>query len=336
MCATEVEMPCGIFNFSGQSRIDTFSLDVGSLLPELCSYDDVMVHRVRLCIEAIRKHADGFSFWQHRRPTGRPPAEERTLLIAFLVRQLFDATFRDTEGILLLLADYFGIDEVPDHTVLVKKNNSRRWLVIWERFHEHVMSHLPKRKVVIATDSTGYSGRNRSWRETDYGIRAIQDWVKTHAAVEVGGFFILSYELTKSNVHESQMFEAVWDGLPKNVDPIRSLADSAFNGEKCLQAALRHGATPHHGIKKNARFFKHPETAYESMTNFAVHWPNRRAELYGKRNHAEAAFSMIARLFGYRLRCRSDTGRKNEVQAKISMYNVFLLARREVNPLVLV
>jgi len=30
---------------------------------------------------------------------------------------------------------------------------------------------------------------------------------------------------------------------------------------------------------------------------------------------------------GYRLRCRSEIGRKNEVQAKISMFNLFLLAR---------
>jgi len=329
MYATETVMPCGIFNFAGQSRIDTFSIDVDSLLPELCSYDDIMVDRVRLCLEAIRKHAGGFSFWQHRRGTGRPPIAERTFLIAFLIRQLFDATFRDTEGMLSLLAEYFEIDHVPDHTNLVMKNRSRRWLVIWRRFHRYILSLLPKRKAVVATDATGFSGRNDTWRGTDYGIRAIQDWVKTHAAIEVDSFFVLSYSLTRSNVHESQMFEAVWDGLPENIVPVRSLADSAYNGEKCLQVALRHGATPMHGIKKNARFFRHPKTAYESMTNFAAHWPNRYAGMYGKRNHAETAFSVITRLFGHRLRCRSRIGRKNEVQAKLSMFNVFLLAKRD-------
>jgi len=327
MYATEVVMPCGIFNFSGQSKMDTYAIDVDSLLPGLCSYDDVMVGRVRTCLEAIRKHADGFSFWQHRRRTGRPPIAERTFLVAFLLRQLFKATFRDTEGMLSLLAEYFDIDQVPDHTNLAVKNKSRRWLVIWKRFHRYVLSLLPRRKAVVATDATGYSGRNDSWRETDYGIRAIQDWVKTHAAIEVDSFFVLSYSLTKSNVHESQRFEDVWDDLPDNVIPERSLADSAYNGEKCLQVALGHGATPMHGIKKNARYSSKPETAYQKMTNFAKHWPNRRAEMYGKRNHAEAAFSMIVRLFGHRLRCRSKIGRKNEVQAKLSMFNVFLLAR---------
>lgn len=131
-------------------------------------------------------------------------------------------------------------------------------MIIWKRFHRYVLSLLPKRKVVIATDSTGLSGRNKSWRETDYGIRAIQDWVRVHAAVEVDSFFILSYELTKSNVHESQMFEEVWNDLPENIAPLRSLADSAYNGERCLRTAKKHGATPVHGIKKNAVYRHHP------------------------------------------------------------------------------
>ncbi|MGB9591983.1 MAG: transposase [Candidatus Kryptoniota bacterium] len=334
MYATEIKIPSEVFSFCGQSKIDTFSIDVNSLLPELCNYDGIIVNRVRLCLEAIRKHSDSFSFWQHRRRTGRPPIDERTFLIAFLIRQLFKATFRDTEGILMLLAEYFEINQVPDHTNLSVKNKSRRWLVIWRRFHQYILSLLPKRKIVVATDATGFSARINSWRETDYGIRASQDWIKTHAAVEVDSFSILSYSLTKSNVHESQPFEEVWGNLPRNITPLRSLADSAYNGEKCLQVALRHGATPIHGIKKNARFFKHPETQYQKMTNFATHWPNRYAEMYGKRNHAETAFSMITRLFGYRLRCRSRIGRKNEVQAKLSIFNLFLLAKRDMNSLV--
>jgi len=331
LLATKIVIPSEIFNFSGQSKIDTYSLDL--LIPELVGYDEMMVNRIRLCLEAIRAHADGFPYWQHRKRTGRPPIEEKTFLIAFLVRQLFDATFRDTEGLLRLLADYFEIDHIPDHTNLVMKNKSKRWQIIWKRFHRFVLSLLPKRKVVIATDSTGLSGRNRSWRETDYAVRANQDWVKVHAAVEVDSFFILGYSLTKSNVHESRMFEEVWNDLPENVVPLRSLADSAYNGERCLQVAKEHGATPMHGIKKNAVYRHHPETEYQRMVNFATHWPNRYAEMYGKRNLAETAFSMITRLFGQRLRCRSKRGRKNEVQAKLSMFNIFLLAKMSANSL---
>jgi hypothetical protein len=50
--------------------------------------------------------------------------------------------------------------------------------------------------------------------------------------------------------------------------------------------------------------------------------------MYGKRNHAETAFSVIGRLFGYRIRCRSKMGRKNEVHAKIA-YVQFIASGKE-------
>ena len=61
-------------------------------------YDDLMVNKYRMSLEAIRKHANEFAYWQRRRGTGRLPVPERDLLIAFQVRQLFDTTFRETEG----------------------------------------------------------------------------------------------------------------------------------------------------------------------------------------------------------------------------------------------
>jgi transposase len=328
LVATNIVIPAGIFNFCGQTKVDTFAIDLDSLLNEQRAYDTAMVNKYRLSLEAIRLHANEFSYWQRRKNTGRPPVCERDLLIAFLVRQLFNATFRETEGLLTMLADYFDLDDVPDHSVLCKKNANRRWLVLWKRFFSYVLELLPTRTIVAATDASGFSGRKQSWRETDYPVKANQDWVKIHAVIEVDQFFVLNYCLTESNVHDSQMFSEVWNGLPDNVQVKRSLADSAYHGESCLQAALAHGAIPLHGIKKNARHFPHPVSAYERMTHFWQHWPNRAAALYGKRNHAETVFSMIQRLFGYRLRCRTEIGRKNEVQAKVAMYNLFLLARK--------
>ena len=52
--------------------------------------------------------------------------------------------------------------------------------------------------------------------------------MKTHTMNEVESFSVLSYELTASNVHDCQVFAGVWDGLPRNVLPKRSLADSAL------------------------------------------------------------------------------------------------------------
>jgi transposase len=121
------------------------------------------------------------------------------------------------------------------------------------------------------------------------------------------------------------MFKSVWDRMPSNVTPKRSLADSAYHGEKCLAVAKQHGVTPFHVIKKNARHFKKPVTLYEKMVSFWQHWPNRAAELYGKRNRAETAFSMIGGQFDHRIRCRTENGRENVVRSKIAAHNIRML-----------
>lgn len=117
------------------------------------------------------------------------------------MRQLFISTFRQLQALLGLFREHFRLDTVSHHTVLSRKNRSARWTNIWRRFHEFVLGTLPKRKVVVATDATGFSGRKRPWREVDHGLRATQDWVKTHAAIGTDSFTVLSYELTASNVH---------------------------------------------------------------------------------------------------------------------------------------
>ena len=325
MNATDTVIDDEVFRFSGQSSIETWSLR-DQLVSSAARYSKWLVADLHLTMQRIRELADSFPFWQRRKSTGRPSVRERALLIAFLVRQLFNATFRQLQALLELFREYFVLDRVPHHTVLSRKNRSARWSTIWQRFHDFVVASLPPLSIVVATDATGFSGRKRPWREVDHGLKATQDWVKTHAAIETGSFVVLSYELTRSNVHDSQMFADVWDGLPSNVQVKRSLADSAYHGEACLAAARQHGAVPLHCIKKNARHFAKPETFYQKMVSFWQHWPNRAAEMYGKRNHAETAFSMIGGRFGYRIKCRSEVGRKNEVRSKIAAHNIRMLA----------
>lgn len=315
-----------VFKFSGQSNVDTWSLKNDPAVSELAMYSRWLINDLHLSMQRIKDLADSFPFWQRKKQTGRPPACERDLLIGFLLRQFFDVTFRQAQGLMESFKEYFEFQKVPTHTVLSRKNRSKRWYHIWKRFHRFVMGGLSRRKAIISTDASGFSGRRNTWKETPHNHRPNQNWVKLHATIEIDSFFVLSYELTKSNVHDSQVFGDVWDTVPGNVIPIRSLADAAYHGENCLQSALKHGATPIHGIKKNAVYHRHPETAYQRMVNFFTHWPNRYQSLYGKRNHAETAFGMMKSRFGYRIRCRSKIGRKNEVQSKINAHNIRMLA----------
>ena len=291
------------------------------------AYSKWLVDELPLCLQRVRELADSFPFWQRRAKTGRPPTPERDLLIAFLVRTFFDSTFSQTEMLLKLFQPLFDMRKIPDSTTLSRKNRSKRWIHLWKRFHKFVMDKLPKRKATIATDATGWGAYLRSWSDTPYDVRACQNWVKVHASMEVDSNFILSYKLTPSNVHESQVFEDVWEAIPENVDPSASLADGSYSGLKCLMVAKAKEATPYHGIRKDAMFVLKPTNQYQKMVNFARHFPNRFCEKYSKRAQIESAFGAMKKSLGYRIRCRTERGRKNEVQAKISAHNIKGLAQ---------
>jgi hypothetical protein len=126
-----------------------------------------------------------------------------------------------------MVCSYYRLEHVPDHSTLSRKLSSQRRTTVLERFFQHVLAALPKPSAVVATDATGYLGRKREWQETKHAQRALEDWVKVHVGMKVDEFIVLSYKLTRSNVHDSQMFAEVWDKMPLTVIPTRSLADAA-------------------------------------------------------------------------------------------------------------
>lgn len=329
MCSVASQIPAEAFHFSGQSSMDAWTLK--DLIDEMGSsrYDRWRSREIHLTFQRIRELADDFPTWQHRAETGRPATEERTLIIASMLRQFLRATFDSLEGYLHVFADFFRIQAVPDSKTMSAKNRSPRFAHLLRRFHEYVLLTLPARKGIVATDATGYSNLKDAWRTTPYPLRATQGWIKSHCAVQVPQLLYLSSVKTKGGKHESQKFEDVWAGFPENFQPERSLADGAYSGEHCLTIAKEHGATPLHGIRKDAKHTALPETNYQKLVNFAKHWPNRFAELTGLRSLVETTFDMTKGKFGHQLRCRHPIARDNEIQAKETAHNIRVITMRD-------
>ena len=125
MLATEVVLSHEIFNFSGQTKFDTWKLRDVFEKVGWSGYSDWLVNELPFCMQRIRELADAFPFWQRRTNTGRPPYSERILLISFMVRQFFNVTFRRTIGILKMFRSYFRLDRIPNYSLLSLKNASK-------------------------------------------------------------------------------------------------------------------------------------------------------------------------------------------------------------------
>lgn len=320
--------PAEAFHFSGQSRLDAWTLRDLFQAQGWAAYDRFLSHEPELCLQRIRELIEAFPTYQRFARTGRKPYVERVHLLAAMLKQFFDVSYRSLESHLRLLAEFFGLEKAPDGNTLSAKNRTRRFTKLLKRFHAWLLDQLPPRKAVIAVDATGFSNKKRPWSETDFGLRAHEDWLKVHAAVEVPTLLIVSSVITKGKVHDSRAYEDVWLNMHPSVTPIRSLADAAYAGEDNLETAKAYGATPLHRFRKDARHRARPTTHLQKLVNFATHWPNRFHDLVARRSLVETAFSSEKRLTGHQLRCRNSIARRNEILAKHATHNARILIMR--------
>lgn len=316
-----------LFKFYGQSRLPTWQLLCQPIVKQTSQVLGWYEHDLVLSFQQINDLVEGFSFYQRRKKTGRPAFLEKDVMKCFLLKQFLQTTYRRLSQLLVFLKDYFHLSCVPDATTLSLKNRSRRWSHLWRRFMRYCLRKLPHQRVMVCTDATGFSGRKISWRETPYPFRCRQDWVKLHAMVEAHSLLIVEYQMTDGDVHESQVFPSLLEGLDECVDAVVGLADGGYSSNHCLLSSWRHGVLPVHGVRKDAVVTSEAVTPFQELSWFKECDAEVYAAVYGLRNQVESVFHSMQSCFGYRLKSRSKRGRINEVACKINAHNIRMISR---------
>lgn len=315
--------------FEGQSALDAWTFSQRIRAAGWSRYDAFLSQEPELFLCRLRELVNEFPTWQRRARTGRPAADERIVLAGLVLRQYLRATFRQVESYLRIVREFMGFPWTYDATTLSLKNRQPRFTHLFERFHGWILRRLGRRKGIIATDATGYAGRKQVWSQTDYGLRATGDFLKSHAAVMVPQQLYVASIQSAPNLHDSQAFAEVWELIPGYIKPTRSLADSAYAGSACLRAARQRGAVPMHAIKKNAKWHRQPGSDYEKMVRFQRTFPKRAKALLGQRSMVETTFQTTKNRFGDQLRCRTQTGRLNEIRTKQIAHNIRTILGRQ-------
>lgn len=319
-----------VFRFEGQSALDAWTFSEAIRARGWSGYDAYLSQEPELFMCRLRELVNEFPTWQRRAQTGRPAADERIILAGLVLRQYFRATFRQVESYLRIVQGFMGFHRGVDATTLSLKNRQPRFTHLIQRFHAWILRRFGHRKCIIATDATGYAGQKQVWSQTDYGLRAVGDFVKSHAAVIVPQQLYAASIQSAPNLHDSRAFAEVWQNIPTHLEPTRSLADSAYAGKVCLRAARDRGAVPMHAIKRNAKWHHRPGSDYEKMVRFQRTFPVRAKALLGQRSLVETTFHSTKNRFGDQLRCRSKTGRINEIQIKQVSHNIRTIIGREL------
>ncbi len=317
------------FAFSGQAVLGPWTF--GDALREVgwSRYDSFLSQETELFILRARELVNAFPTWQRRAHVGRRAADERVILLSLILRQYFGASYRRIESTLRIVKDFMGFSQTYDATTLSRKNRSRRFRHLFNRFHAWLLRDHRVQKAVVATDATGYGGGRGSWRSTPYALRAGESWMKSHAAVQVPQMLYLSTVQTAGGVHDSRAFERVWAAIPSHFEIVRSLADSAYANQNCMVTARQRGAQPMHRPRSNAKWATFPRTDYEKGVRFARQFPNRFQVLYGRRSLVETTFAMTKTAFGDRVASRTPTARSNEIKTKQIGHNIRVMLIRE-------
>ncbi len=154
--------------------------------------------------------------------------------------------------------------------------------------------------------------------------------IKAHASCGVKTNIITALSITPYNSGDSPFFKSLVGVTAHNFNVKEVSADKAYLDHENFAFGDRIGADVYIPFKSNSRRVPaqgKPDPLWEKAYHFYHFNRNRFLEHYHRRSNVEAAFSMVKRRFGHRLRSRTPTARVNEVMVKFLAHNVCCLVR---------
>ncbi len=180
----------------------------------------------------------------------------------------------------------------------------------------------------FSVDSSGFgvSGK-KTWRDVKYGNgEEWHDWVKAHVIVGNITKVIISAVITPAYKADSPFLPPLIEKTAKYFRLEEVMADAAYSSRANLELIEGHNAQALIAFRANAVFGKNGEAWDRRLHAWKYHFDEVH-ERYRFRSNAETAFSSLKAVFGSNLRSRSDTGRVNELLAKIICHNLRALIR---------
>lgn len=180
----------------------------------------------------------------------------------------------------------------------------------------------------FSVDSSGFgvSGK-KSWRDVKYGgDEEWHDWVKAHIIVGNLTKIIISAVVTPAYKGDSPFLAPLIEETAKYFRLNEVMADAAYSSRANLELIEGHNAKALIAFKANAVFGKNGEIWDRRLHAWKYHFAEFH-ERYRFRSNVETAFSSLKAVFGPNLRSRSETGRTNELLAKIICHNLRALTK---------
>jgi hypothetical protein len=288
-------------------------------------YNESLVERGRVLIDvSFLKSANDEIKKMNKGKVGAPFQYPYSYIefVAFL-KVGFKIPYRTVQGIVRGLSEYLRIEEMHFTHIrrrILKIKPSVRNL----GFEGEEDDDKP---ITLIVDASGLTISKKGDYIEEKWIREKKEFVKLHIAVDEKSKKVVSFRITKGNVHDTKKFGPLVKESAKRHDVDKVYGDKAYDNRKNFNILDDMNAEPAISIRKNA------STSSKGC-------PLRRDEVFlvkklgyegwkqlkdtGRRWIAEIVFSSIKRVLGEDLLSKKFSAQKVEAGLKVMLYNQFM------------
>lgn len=258
---------------------------------------------------------------------GRPRKSLRDMIFCCMIKVYTNASSRRTISDLELAKKAGYIKDVPHFNTLLNYFDDSGIRIVLNYLIQ--ISSLPLKQVEenFAVDSTGFgTGRFDRWIDIRNRFeKSKRGYVKAHVCCGVKTNIITAIEITRGNVGDSTMFNALLRQTNESFNMKEVYADKAYSSRDNLDLANKLGAMPYIPFRSNVRGRAKGSPTWAKLYKLFAEKYLEFAKHYHQRSNVESTFSMIKKKFGDFIRCKSERSQKNEVLCKILAHNLVVL-----------
>jgi hypothetical protein len=255
------------------------------------------------------------------------PFEYSSTYIQFLafLKIGFNISYRTVQGIIRGLSDYIKIEEI--HFTQIRRRILKVKPSVGNLNLDNDDNNNNNKSLTLIVDASGLTITKKGDYIEQKWIRKKKEFIKLHIAVDAKSEKIVSFRITKGNVHDSKKFSPMIREAYEEYDIDKVYADKAHDNRRSFNLLDDLNIEPAIQIRKNASIktkgcpLRRDEVLLIRRLGYE-RW--KQLKDVGRRWIAEIVFSSLKRVLGENLLSRKFKAQKVEAGLKVMLYNKFI------------
>ena len=255
------------------------------------------------------------------------PFEYSSTYIQFLafLKIGFKISYRTVQGIVRGLSDYIRIEEI--HFTQIRRRILKVKPSVGNLNLDNDDDDDDNKPITLIVDASGLTITKKGDYIEQKWIRKKKEFIKLHIAVDAKSKKVVSFRVTKGNVHDSKKFSPMIKEVSEEYDIDKVYADKAHDNRRSFNLLDNLNIEPAIQIRKNASIKTKgcPLRRDEVLLIKKLGYERcKQLKDMGRRWIAEIVFSSLKRILGEDLLSRKFKAQKIEAGLKVMLYNKFM------------